>query len=213
MRERPAAALFPAVEQWMAGLDSADPEYEHHLLEALWVHEHHDRVNVALLKQLLAAKEFRARAAAVRVLQHWFDRVDGAMGLLAQAVKDAEPRVRLEAVRALSFVPTAEAASVALQVLAHPMDYYLHYVLDSTMSTLEPVWKPVLTTGGAFASDNAAGLSYVLDRLPPADLARVKRSTPGLPCPAGATGRAARRRGAKRSTRSPRRTARRCCTS
>ena len=80
------------------------------------------------------------------MLQHWFDRVDDAMALLAQAVKDPEPRVRLEAVRALSFVPTADAASTALQVLAQPMDYYLHYVLDSTMSTLEPVWKPVLTT-------------------------------------------------------------------
>ena len=51
------------------------------------------------------------------MLQHWFDRVDDAMGLLARAVKDPEPRVRLEAVRALSFVPTAEAASTALQSL------------------------------------------------------------------------------------------------
>jgi glucose/arabinose dehydrogenase/plastocyanin len=178
LRERPTAEVIPAVEQWIARLDKADPAYEHHLLEALWVHEHNDRVNVPLLSQLLTAREFRARAAAVRVLQHWFDRVDNGMALLAQAVKDPEPRVRLEAVRALSFVPTAEAASTALQVLAQPMDYYLHYVLDSTMSTLEPVWKPLLTTGGAFAPDNAAGLTFVLDRLTPADLARVKRSTP-----------------------------------
>ncbi len=178
LRERPAFELFPAVDRWIAGLDKADPEYEHHLLEALWVHEHHDRVNAELLKQLLGAREFRARAAAVRVLQHWFDRVDGGMGLLAQAVRDPEPRVRLEAVRALSFVPTADAASTALQVLAQPMDYYLHYVLDSTMTTLEPAWKPVLTTGGRFGGDNAAGLAYVLDRLAPADLVRVQRSTP-----------------------------------
>jgi glucose/arabinose dehydrogenase/azurin len=193
LRERPAAALFPALDTWIAGLDTADPDYEHQLLEALWVHEHHDRVNVGLLTQLLAAREFRARAAAVRVLQHWFDRVDGGLELLARAVNDPEPRVRLEAVRALSFVPTAEAASVALQVLAHPMDYYLHYVLDSTVSTLEPAWKPALTTGGTFATDNPAGLAYVLDRLPPADLVRVTRSAPvhrallsrqGVPLPA-----------------------------
>ena len=82
------------------------PHYEHHLLEALWVHEHHDAVNRPLLERLLAAKEFRARAAAVRVLQHWFDRVDDAMALLAPTVRDEAPRVRLEAVRALSFVPT-----------------------------------------------------------------------------------------------------------
>ncbi len=178
LREWPSDQVITAVEQWVAALDPAGANYEHHLLEALWVHEHHDRVNQPLLRQLLAAKEFRARAAAVRVLQHWFDRVDGAMALLAEAVNDREPRVRLEAVRALSFVPTAEAASTALQVLAHPMDYYLSYVLDSTMSTLEPVWKPVLTTGGTFAADNPAGQTFVLERLAPADLARVKRSTP-----------------------------------
>ena len=63
-------------------LDPADAEFEHHLLEALWMHEHHDRVNVPLLKRLLGAKEFRARAAAVRVLQHWFDRVPDGIPLL-----------------------------------------------------------------------------------------------------------------------------------
>ena len=75
-------------------------------------------------------------------------------------------------------MPTTDAANTALQVLAQPMDYYLSYVLDSTMSTLEPVWKPVLTAGGAFATDNPAGLTFALERLSPADLAKVKRSTP-----------------------------------
>ena len=45
------------------------------------------------------------------------------------------------------------------------MDYYLQYVLDSTMTTLEPVWKPVLTTRRPFADDNPAGLTFVLERL------------------------------------------------
>lgn len=178
LRDRPAAEVLPALEHWVAGLDRADAAYEHHVLEALWVHQHHDRVNLPLLTQLLAAKEFRARAAAVRVLQLWFDRVDDAMTLLAPMVKDPEPRVRLEAVRALSFVPTPMAASAALEVLRQPMDYYLHYVLDSTMTTLEPVWKPVLTTGAAFADDNPVGLAFVLDRLTPAELATVARSVP-----------------------------------
>ena len=141
------------------------------------MHEHHDGVNQPLLKRLLGAKEFRARAAAVRVLQHWFDRVDGAMALLAPMVRDEAPRVRLEAVRALSFVPTAAAAEAALQVLAQPMDYYLHYVLDSTMTTLEPVWKPVLTTGGR--SRGQPGRARLRARPPGASRPRaVKRSAP-----------------------------------
>ena len=178
LRDRPTAEVLPAVQRWIDGLDQQDPQLEHHLLEALWVHEHHDTVNLPLLKRLLGAKEFRARAAAVRVLQHWFDRVDGAMALLAPMVRDEAPRVRLEAVRALSFVPTAAAAEAALGVLAKPMDYYLQYVLDSTMTTLEPVWKPRLTSGAPFAEDNPAGLAFVLERLEPGELASVKRSDP-----------------------------------
>lgn len=178
LRDRPAAEVVPAVQRWIDGLDPADPEIEHHLLEALWVHEHHDTVNLPLLKRLLAAKEFRARAAAVRVLQHWFDRVDGAMDLLAPMVRDDAPRVRLEAVRALSFVPTPKAAAVALDVLGQPMDYYLQYVLDSTMTTLEPRWKPVLLSDAPFVDDNPVGLAFLLERLAPAELARVRRTAP-----------------------------------
>ena len=178
LRDRPTAEVLPAVQHWIDGLDRQDPQYEHHLLEALWVHEHHDTVNLPLLKRLLGAKEFRARAAAVRVLQHWFDRVDDAMALLTPMVRDEAPRVRLEAVRALSFVPTAAAAEAALGVLTKPMDYYLQYVLDSTMTTLEPVWKPRLTSGAPFAEDNPAGLAFVLERLEPGELASVKRSDP-----------------------------------
>ena len=114
-------------------------------------------MNLPLLKRPLAAKEF-APAAAVRVLQHWFDRVDGAMALLAPMVRDEAPRVRLEAVRALSFVPTPAAAEAALGVLAKPMDYYPQCVLDSTMTTLEPV-EAALTSGASFAEDNPAGLA------------------------------------------------------
>ena len=168
-------------------------------------------MNLPLLKRLLGAKEFRARAAAVRVLQHWFDRVDGAMALLAPMVRDEAPRVRLEAVRALSFVPTAAAAEAALGVLAKPMDYYLQYVLDSTMTTLEPAWKPLLTSGAPFADDNPAGLAFVLERLEPGELASVKRSDPvyealvsrarDRPGAAARRARRARRRGPARRWR------------
>src|SRR6185503_18994867 len=154
LRARPANTVVAALKKWIEALDPADPDYEHHLLEALWVYEHHDRVEQNLLNALLQAKEFRARAAATRVLQHWFDRVDGALMVLKRMVSDPEPRVRLEAVRALSFVPTAEAASIALEVLEHPLDYYLQYTLDSTMTTLEKAWKPTLTAGRPMVADS-----------------------------------------------------------
>ena len=58
------------------------------------------------------------------------------------------------------------------------MDYYLQYVLDSTMTTLERRWKPVLLSSTPFVEDNPAGLAFVLERLDPAELARVRRSGP-----------------------------------
>ena len=170
LRARPTATVVAALKKWTQGLDPAEPGYEHHLLEALWVYEHHDVVEGELLNTLLQAQEFRARAAATRVLQHWFDRVDGALDLLKRMVNDPAPRVRLEAVRSLSFVPTAQAAAIALEALGHPMDYYLQYALDATMTTLEKAWKPELTSGRSVAADNPEGLALLLGRLDPKEL-------------------------------------------
>jgi azurin len=178
LRSQPTEAVVKAVRTWVAGLDASDSDYEHHLLEALWVLQHHDSVEPDLLARVLAAREFRARAAGVRVLHHWLDRVDRGFETLVKMVQDPASRVRLEAVRALSFVPTPEAAEAALESLRHPTDYYLDYVLDATLRTLENVWKPVLTAGRPFAADNPMGLSYVLARLTPAELVALPGSVP-----------------------------------
>ncbi len=125
-----------------------------------------------------AAKEFRARAAAVRVLQHWSDRVTDATALMEKAANDPSPRVRLEAVRSLSYIPTAEATDAALDVLKHTTDYYIQYALDSTITTLEKAWKPALTKGRAISADHPEGLAYLLARLSPVELTALPRSEP-----------------------------------
>ena len=146
LRDQPAEAVMAALKTWTAGLNPQDVEYEHHLLEALWVSESHDVVDLPLLERLLGAKQTPARAAAVRVLQHWYDRVPEGLTLLRAAVADPEMRVRIEAVRALSFVPTLDAVKAALQALALPTDYYLDYTLRSTARALRPVWQAALTS-------------------------------------------------------------------
>ncbi|HRX81861.1 MAG TPA: HEAT repeat domain-containing protein, partial [Pirellulaceae bacterium] len=90
-----------------------------------------------LLGDLLVAKDHRARAAATRVLSFWLDRVDEPLALLNDRVNDPHPRVRLEAVRALSFLEGDAAIEVALGVLDHDLDDYLQYTLDETMRVLE----------------------------------------------------------------------------
>ena len=44
LRARPTDTVLAALKKWTGGLNPADPDYEHHLLEALWVYEHHDAV-------------------------------------------------------------------------------------------------------------------------------------------------------------------------
>jgi glucose/arabinose dehydrogenase/lysophospholipase L1-like esterase len=139
---REAAEVMTALTAWVSSLDAKDPDYEHHLLEALWLHQSFNMVDEALLKRLLRANDFRARAAATRVLCYWRDRVPDALALIRAQANDDQPRVRLEAVRAASFFTTAQAAEVALEALNHPMDPYLQYTLDETMSTLDRFTKP-----------------------------------------------------------------------
>ena len=41
--------VMAAVQTWTAKLDPKDPAYEHHMMEALWVHQWHNRVDEKLL--------------------------------------------------------------------------------------------------------------------------------------------------------------------
>lgn len=136
-----SAKVAAAAQKWAAGLDKADKEYQHHLMEALWVHQWHNIVNEALLKQMLRSPDHHARAAATRVLCYWRDRVKEPLKLLEVQAKDDHPRVRLEAIRACSFFQTSAAAEVALGALekeANPdkPDYYIKYCLDETLKQL-----------------------------------------------------------------------------
>ncbi len=137
LRERNTDEVMAALNTWIGGLDPSDEDYQHHLLEALWVHQNHDVVDEELLKQILRSPDYRARAAATRVLCYWRDRVNEPLELLRVQVNDEHPRVRLEAIRALSFVDSADARDVAFESLTHPDDDYLKYTLKETLDTLD----------------------------------------------------------------------------
>jgi len=171
--------VVAAVNRWVQSLDKADPNFEHQMMEALWVHQWHNVVNVDLLKRMLKSPEPQAVAAAARVLCYWRDRVPDALGLFAQLAEDPHPRVRLEAVRTASFFNTVPAVEVALAILKHPTDYYLDYTLRETMRQLEPVWRQALGEGKAIAADNPKGVEYILASVPNSGLANLPR-IPGV---------------------------------
>jgi azurin/glucose/arabinose dehydrogenase len=172
----PAAEVAAAAKAWVKSLDPKAPDYEHHVLEALWVHQWHNQVDLDLLARVLKSPDPRARAQGVRVIGYWNERVPNALALVKAAAGDASPRVRLEAVRVASFFPQWEAADAALAALQHPRDYYLDYCLGETLRELEGVWKQAIRDGKPLAANNPAGVSFLLDKVGTADLGKLPPS-------------------------------------
>jgi putative heme-binding domain-containing protein len=146
LKARGANKVIPALQKWISGLDKKDSEYEHHLLEALWTHQSLDVVNEQLLLRLLNAESHSARAAALRTLRFWHDKIDNVPAFLSKAITDKHPQVRLEAAIALRKIPTAESARTALSILENPMDEFLDYALWQTIRELEPLVMKRLKT-------------------------------------------------------------------
>lgn len=134
---RDQSEVIKAVDQAVASVTGDSEAEQHYLLELLWVKQHHDQVDVALLDRLLSAKDARARAAAVRVLCYWRDRIEDPLAKLQLTVHDEHPRVRLETVRALSFFDSQRALDIAVESLIYDQDVYLEYALQETMETLQ----------------------------------------------------------------------------
>jgi len=159
LRDRRASEVLPALTRWVAALDTKDRWHDLHLLEALYVQAGHRAVDRAHLARVLRAASRDARAMAVHVLSEEWVRLGRPMDLLRPMTSDADARVRLEAVRALSFVDSLEAAEAAVEVARQPMDYWVSYTLQHTLGALERHWKPALERG-EFARNNPAGRDY-----------------------------------------------------
>ena len=138
LHKHDSAQVIAATQKWAKQFDPTKVEDAHHLLEALWVHQWHDAVNLALLGQLLKSPEPRARAQAVRVAIYQRDRIPGAISIMENAVKDANLRVQLEGVRGLSFFngKDTERAIAAAASLKGTKDTTLSYCLRETMKQL-----------------------------------------------------------------------------
>jgi putative heme-binding domain-containing protein len=169
LRDRPTEVVVEAVNDWLAQVDASDPEFDRLRTEALWVLESHHAVDAKLLYSVLSAKSPDARAAATHLVADGREYLPGAFDILKRQVTDEHPRVRLEAIRGLSFFPTMEAVEVALTALKSPLDKWLEYTLEHTIGALEPVWSESYSNGTLQAA-NPDGYdflaSYVLRRRP-----------------------------------------------
>ncbi len=179
LTSRPRAKVLDALQQWVAAMPADAPEREHHLLEALWLQQQCDAVDVDHLRRMLRSSRPPARAAATRVLCEVRHAVPDALEVLAGLCADPDARVRAEAVRACSFFASARAAEIALRAASQPLDRFLRYVLRETCLTLRPQWTEAIRAGQGsanFANDDEAGLAWLLEMVDAADLAHLPRT-------------------------------------
>ncbi|HVX14352.1 MAG TPA: PVC-type heme-binding CxxCH protein [Pirellulales bacterium] len=175
---RSADEVLAAAKTWVKRLSPADESYEHHLLEALWLHQQYDVVDADLLHRVLAAKDGRARAAATRVLCCWRERLPQSLDEVKKLAADSDPLVRLEAVRAASYFRVPEAFEAALVAGDTAGDPYLEYTREQTMKSLEPLWKQALAEKREIPLTTEAGARFLLKHLSLDQLLSKERSRP-----------------------------------
>jgi mono/diheme cytochrome c family protein/glucose/arabinose dehydrogenase len=131
LRGRPTNEVLSGLSRWLGSLPTADPLLERHELEGLWVSWGVDQVDVPLLEKLLRAKDYRVRAAAVRVLRYNAEKVADFRSLILRAAGDSHGRVRLEAVNAATWFGKDVALSSLSEARRHPVDSWLEPVFTA----------------------------------------------------------------------------------
>ncbi|SKC15789.1 PVC-type heme-binding CxxCH protein [Dyadobacter psychrophilus] len=162
IREKKAAEVLPELKKWVTALDKNDPQYEHNLLEGLWLYQDFNVVEPNILKTLLNAKEPQARAAATKLLLYWHDRIPGSLELMRARVNDESARVRIEAVVALSFFNSEDAVIAATDIFKYPTDYYMDYAVHETFRFLKPIWLAGMKQGKSFGPNQKQANHYLL---------------------------------------------------
>jgi putative heme-binding domain-containing protein len=181
---RDSDAVIAAVKKWATNLErshaergnESEADYEHLLMEALWIHQYHNVVDIALLKRMLSSPDFHARAAATRVLGYWRDRIPDALDLLKKLAADPQPRVRLQAVRAASFFTVPEAIEIPLIAAEQSSDIYIDFVRGETMKALDPIVSKAIKAGKELHFTTTAGARFFLKNVSTDDLLRMKRT-------------------------------------
>jgi putative heme-binding domain-containing protein len=193
LRQR-GTGIAAELEQWLTTVRLSDSERDQVQLEALWCFQTARSLQPQLLETLLQSSDGRIRAAAVRVLSHWKYQIPNSREWLQKMVQNAHPRVRLEAIRALSFSPlddserqiadgsafgegTPAAATnvsrfddpklieTALLPLRQPVDPFLDYAMWLTTKELAPKWRPAFERGEMNFSNDADQVAFAFSAL------------------------------------------------
>ena len=143
IRARDSDEVKEALDAWVAKLDTGDPRFRHHQVEAIWMYRNIDRVNTKLLREVLACDVHHARAAATRQLRYWHPHLPDAIKLLRTAANDPNGLVRMEAAIAATYIGTKPALDAMLDVLKYPAEKHLKYAITTSLGshTLRRHWE------------------------------------------------------------------------
>ncbi|GAA4444632.1 L-sorbosone dehydrogenase [Novipirellula rosea] len=168
LSERDPDEVLAVLQTWVDQLDTESPDYELHLVEAMWACQNVERPSEKILTKVLASSDGHARSAGARVIRYWHDALSDPIAMIAKAAADPFPRTRMEAVLSAGFIPQAEAFAAALNVVDHPGDPFLDLALPQTTKALEPYWRPAMEAGTLrfakasheAAAERAAGIGF-----------------------------------------------------
>lgn len=167
--------VVDAVTAWAKKLNPAKPDDAQALLECLWVFEEHRVPNLELLKTVYKADEARVRAAAIRTLGHWADRVADWETTLVAAARDVSPLVRAEAVKSAVSCPGLPAAEVIFEVATRETDPELDTVLNYARGKIN-VDKMIQDAVSSKQPLSKAAQAYALRNASVEDLLKLERT-------------------------------------
>jgi mono/diheme cytochrome c family protein len=149
---RDSDVVLEAVDAWLKVHFSAAEDRL--LLDVAGVVRAHEAARPGLLDRLLASKDPRVVAYAMRLAGEWSDAFADPLARLKRGVASDHPRVRLEAVVATTYVPRPESVVVATGALSKPMDPFLTYALHQAARASQPLWERPLAAGELAVSDS-----------------------------------------------------------
>ncbi len=125
LRGRSVEEVLPKLKIWVAQLNQNNSQYEKYLTEALWVSWGMNKLDLSILTKTLNAKDYRARAAAVRVIRYMGHQLPNQTALLKNAASDPNPRVRLEAIVAASWLKPEDGNQVLATAQKYELDDWM----------------------------------------------------------------------------------------
>lgn len=165
LRQSDEKTVIPALKKWIASLDRNDPDFDQYRLEGLWVCQQFNHPDKELLESLLQSEDEYVRTAATRVLFYWSAYIKGAEEKLIALSLDSSPKVRLQAIIALSHFNTERSVIALLATTSLPVDYYTRYALKASFRHLQPVWLSMFRKNKSFLADDAAKAAWLLGSL------------------------------------------------